>query len=57
MEPGEKIFQGQRMVWLEVLVVGQLLFLPYCFLILDLFVPISLSFFLILSFSKTGNYA
>lgn len=26
MEPGEKIFQGEYMVWLEVLVVGQLLF-------------------------------
>ena len=42
VKPGEKIFQGGHMVWLGLLVSRYLL---YCFLILDLFVPISLSFF------------
>ena len=36
------IFQGGHMVWLGLLVSH---YFPYCFLILDLFVSISLSFF------------
>ena len=49
MKPGEKISQGGRVVWLGLLVSR---YLPYCFLILDLFVPISLSFFFFPFFLK-----